>query len=247
MSAILPLGCVLATPFISMVGDRHGRRIGIFVGSIIMATGGIIQGCSVHCKSRELAFTTRYKTPTNHAYAAVAMFLISRFIIGFGLVFANSYAPMLIGELAHPKDRQVITSLYQTSWYVGAIMAAWTTFGTFSMPNQWAWRIPSLLQAAPAFVQMVGVFTLPESPRWLIAQGRSGDAKKVLVKYHANDNPDDEFANLEFEQMRDIIEAEMSNETGWKTLFTTPGNRKRVFIILCLGVFSQWSGNGLIS
>lgn len=48
MSAILPLGCVLTTPFISIVGDRWGRRTGIFVGSIIMAAGGIIQGTSVH-------------------------------------------------------------------------------------------------------------------------------------------------------------------------------------------------------
>lgn len=50
MSAILPLGCVLTTPFIPMVGDRWGRRAGIFVGSIIMAVGGIIQGTSVHSK-----------------------------------------------------------------------------------------------------------------------------------------------------------------------------------------------------
>lgn len=58
-----------------------------------MGIGGVIQGASVH----------------------FAMFLISRFIIGFGLVFANTYAPILIGELSHPKDRQVVTSLYQTS------------------------------------------------------------------------------------------------------------------------------------
>lgn len=50
MSAILPLGCVLATPFISIVGDRWGRRTGIFVGSITMAAGGIIQGASIHSK-----------------------------------------------------------------------------------------------------------------------------------------------------------------------------------------------------
>jgi MFS family permease len=93
------------------------------------------------------------------------MFLMSRFIIGVGLVFANTYAPVLIGELAHPKDRQVITSLYQTSWYVGAMTAAWTTFGTFRIMSDWSWRIPSLLQAVPAIVQMVAVWFLPESPR----------------------------------------------------------------------------------
>lgn len=49
MSAILPLGCVVATPFISMVGDRYGRRTGIFVGAVIMIIGAVIQGASVHC------------------------------------------------------------------------------------------------------------------------------------------------------------------------------------------------------
>lgn len=50
MSAILPLGCVVASPFISLVGDRYGRRMGIFVGAIIMITGAIIQGASVNCE-----------------------------------------------------------------------------------------------------------------------------------------------------------------------------------------------------
>lgn len=63
------------------------------------------------------------------------MFLIFRFTVGFGLVLANTYAPVLIGELAYPKDRQVITSSYQTLWYFGAIMAARTTFVTFLMPS----------------------------------------------------------------------------------------------------------------
>ena len=173
------------------------------------------------------------------------MFLASRFIIGFGLVFANAYAPMLIGELAHPKERQVITSLYQTSWYIGAILAAWVTFATFRIPSQWSWRIPSLLQAAPALFPISFVFCLPESPRWLVANGRSEEARAVLVKWHANGDENDELVKLEFIQMRNVIEAEVSNETGWKDLLTSPGNRKRVFILVCLGCFSQWSGNGL--
>jgi hypothetical protein len=177
----------------------------------------------------------------------VAMFLISRFIIGFGLVFANSYSPMLIGELAHPKDRQVVTSLYQTSWYIGAILAAWITFATFNMGSEWAWRIPSLLQAAPAFVPICTVFLLPESPRWLIANGRADQARAVLIKWHANGNEDDELVNLQYQQMEAIIREEVENQAGWKSLFKSPGNRRRVFILVCLGCFSQWSGNGLVS
>jgi hypothetical protein len=53
--------------------------------------------------------------------------------------------------------------------------------------------------------------------------------------------------DLEYKQMRAIIEAELVSKTGWKTLFATPGNRKRMAIIMFLGLFSQWSGNGLVS
>lgn len=175
------------------------------------------------------------------------MFVVSRFIIGVGIVFANAYGPMLIGELAHPKQRQVITSIYQTSWYIGAMLAAWTTFGTYNIPGDWAWRIPSLLQSVPALVQLVCVWFLPESPRWLIANKKSEKARQIIAKYHGNDDPNSELVSLSFEQMRVVIEREMSNETGWKTLIATPGNRKRLLIIICLGLFSQWSGNGLVS
>lgn len=175
------------------------------------------------------------------------MFALSRLILGFGLVFCNTYAPILIGELAHPKDRQVITSLYQTTWYMGAIMAAWTTFGTFAMPNEWAWRIPSLLQAAPALVQIVGVCFVPESPRWLIANGRSADAKKILTKYHANGSENNELVDLSFHEIKTVIELDSISEKSWKSFLSSKGNRRRMFLMIVLGLFSQWSGNGLVS
>ncbi|CRK15434.1 hypothetical protein BN1723_010663 [Verticillium longisporum] len=225
LNAVIGLGCIVATPFISFVGDRWGRRFGIFFGAVIMLVGGVIQGASIN----------------------IAMFVVSRFIIGFGLVFANMYAPMLIGELAHPKDRQVITSLYQTSWYLGAILAAWTTFGTFTIPNDWAWRIPSCLQAAPASIQIADVWFLPESPRFLIAKGKPEQAKVFLFKYHGNSDDKSQLADLEYREMRAVIEAEMANNTGWRSLLKTPGNRRRILVLVLLGLFSQWSGNGLVS
>lgn len=175
------------------------------------------------------------------------MFLAARFILGFGLVFSNTYAPMIIGELAHPKDRGVATSLYQTSWYIGAALAAWTTFGTFRIDTDWAWRIPSYMQAAPALVQIIFIFVLPESPRWLIANGRPEEAKAFIIKYHAAGDEQSQLAQLAYKEMRAVIEAEMANETGWKTLVQTPGNRRRILIIMMLGAFSQLSGNGLVS
>ncbi|KAF2222788.1 general substrate transporter [Elsinoe ampelina] len=226
ISAILALGSCLATPFISYVGDRWGRKWGVTVGCGTMLVGGIIQAASVN----------------------LPMFMISRFIVGFGLVFANTYAPILIGELAHPKDRQVITSLYQTSWYIGAILAAWIGFGMYSIPNDWAWRVPCLLQALPALIAIIGVQLLPESPRFLISKSRSDEALAIIRKYHGNDLPNsDLFVTLSHREMEAVIRAETENETPWSALWSTPGNRRRIFIIVMLGLFSQWSGNGLVS
>lgn len=126
-------------------------------------------------------------------------------------------------------------------------MAAWITFGTFSIPSEWAWRIPSLLQAVPALIQMVAVWFLPESPRWLLAKGKKSEARDVLVKYHANGVAEDPFVRLEYKEMEAVITAETSVKTTWKTLVATPGNRRRMIIIVILGLFSQWSGNGLVS
>jgi MFS family permease len=50
LGAILSVGAICGTPFISLVADRHGRRMGIFTGSLIMACGGILQGCSQNRK-----------------------------------------------------------------------------------------------------------------------------------------------------------------------------------------------------
>jgi sugar porter (SP) family MFS transporter len=143
----------------------------------------------------------------------------------------------------------IVTSLYQTTYYFGAVVAAWTTFGTFSMTSTWAWRIPSLVQAAPAIVTAFGVWSLPESPRWLVSKGRKEEARAVLVKFHGNGDENDEFTQLEFEEITITIEGETSRaeQSSWKSLFQTPGNRHRVFLLLCIGLFSQLSGNGLVS
>jgi len=53
----------------------------------------------------------------------------------------------------------------------------------------------------------------------------------------------------EFEEIKAAFELDrrLEKEVGWKTLFATPGNRRRMNIIIALAFFSQWSGNGLIS
>lgn len=83
------------------------------------------------------------------------MFAVARGVIGFGIPMAIVSASSLIGELAYPKERPYLGSLFNASWFVGAIIAAGVTFGTFAMSNNWSWRIPSVLVSfAPCHVQL---------------------------------------------------------------------------------------------
>ena len=99
---------------------------------------------------------------------AVAMFVIARFLLGFGIPFAIVAASSMIGELSYPKERARIGSLFNASWFIGAIVAAGVTLGTFAMKSTWGWRIPSCLQVVPSLLQVCFIWFLPESPRYEI-------------------------------------------------------------------------------
>lgn len=221
LSASYPLGAILSTPVSAFVSDRWGRRWSVFVGSIIMLVGVILQSASHN----------------------VGSFVAARIVLGFGVTISLAAAPVLIIELAHPRDRVTFTSLYSTTWYLGAIVAAWTTYGTFTMTTTWGWRIPSIIQGVPALLSFCMVLLLPESPRFLISKDRHAEALAVLARCHGNGNPNDELVQAEFNEISDIIriEAEAARE-GISQLWSTPANRKRMFIIICVGVFGQWSG-----
>lgn len=85
-------------------------------------------------------------------------------------------------ELAYPQHRGKLTTLYNTLWYLGSIVAAWTVYGTVGYEGQKAWRIPVALQALMPLLQLAGIFMLPESPRWLCSKDRTSEAMEILVK-----------------------------------------------------------------
>lgn len=77
----------------------------------------------------------------------------------------------------------MLTALrYNTLWYLGSIIAAWTVFGTVKYTSDAAWRIPVGMQAAMPLIQFAFIFLLPESPRWLCSKDRLDEAFAILVK-----------------------------------------------------------------
>ncbi|KAJ7593106.1 hypothetical protein C8J56DRAFT_490927 [Mycena floridula] len=225
------IGALVGLPFTPFASDYLGRRAALFGGSLIMLAGVALQ----------------------FSAWSVQMFIAARVIIGFGLTFCINSAPLLLIELSYPTQRGKITSLYNSSWYLGSIISAWVCFASYSRAqgSTWQWRIPTLVQAIAPLLQVCCIWFTPESPRFLMSKGRESEAARILAKYHANngDPEHDPLVVFELAQIRHALrqEAEINQTTTWRTLFATKGNRKRMMIIIAIAVFSQWSGNGLVS
>jgi energy-converting hydrogenase Eha subunit A len=84
----------------------------------------------------------------------VAMYIIARMLLGVGILFAIISGSCLIGELGYPKERPYLTSLFNASYFVGAIMAAGIATRTTGIIGDWSWRVPSLLQLVPSLLQI---------------------------------------------------------------------------------------------
>ncbi|KAL4799951.1 general substrate transporter [Aspergillus venezuelensis] len=227
LTAIHNIGGISALLFSSYISDLLGRRAGVALGIIVIFVGVIVQ--SVPSVNRN-------------------MFIGGRFLVGLGSNVSQGSAPLLVAELAHPQHRGTLTTMYNTLWYIGSIIAAWTVFGTIKYTSDASWRIPVALQAAMPVIQFFGVWLLPESPRWLCAKGKTEDAFDTLVKYHGNGDRSDKFCDWEFYEIQNTIRLERENSgNSWLLLVKTPGNRKRLLLIALVSFFSQCSGNGLVS
>jgi len=82
------------------------------------------------------------------------MYIIARMILGAGVVICIISGSAMIGELGYPKERAVLTSLFNSSYFIGQIIAAAISLPTSTIPNDWSWRIPSLLQMCPSLLQV---------------------------------------------------------------------------------------------
>jgi MFS family permease len=110
--------------------------------------------------------------------------------MGFGLPTLLTASASLLNELCYPKERAVIASLLSVFYYPGAIIGSGITLSTFARPDTWSWRIPSICQIIPCILQLVFIWFVPESPRWLVFKNRTDEAYDILAKYHAERDRD---------------------------------------------------------
>lgn len=90
---------------------------------------------------------------------------------------------------------------------------------------------------------------MPESPRWLVANGKTAEARKILVKWHAGGDETSTLVEYEMQQIARTVELERHAHatTSYLDLVRTPPNRHRTLIAFIVGFFTQWNGVTVVS
>lgn len=126
---------------------------------------------------------------------------------------------------------------------IGAFIAGWLSYGTFSIPSSAAYRgtcshsqpfprcpsltwphltVPLGIQIIPAVVLAALILSFPESPRWLIDHGHSELGLRTLARLHSNGNVEDAWVKAEFSQIEEAITFDREHEAkSYMELFRT--------------------------
>lgn len=118
-----------------------------------------------------------------------------------------------------PHGSNLGTGFYNCGWFGGSIPAAAITYGTNFIGNNYQWRIPFICQCFACIIVIISVWFIPESPRWLIANGRNEEAEAFLVKYHGNGDPNARLVRLEIEEMKEGIRVDGIDKRWWDCKF----------------------------
>ncbi|KAF9892246.1 hypothetical protein FE257_002023 [Aspergillus nanangensis] len=225
VTSLYTVGSIVATPFSAVISDKLGRRKCMFVGAWVIILGAIIISSSNH----------------------LAQFVVGRFVLGVGIQIMVVSAPAYAVEISPPHWRGRAVGFYNCGWFGGSIPAAAVTFGSNYINNSFQWRLPFILQCFAACIVIVAVWFIPESPRWLMTQGRDEEAIAFLVKYHGNGDPNARLVRLEVEEMKEGIRVDGIDKRWWdyRPFMFTHSGRWRFVQVMMISVFGQWSGNGL--
>lgn len=212
------VGCVI---FGAMAGnisagplsDKFGRKYILIATSILFTVSALWS-----------ALATEYSE-----------FIIARIIGGIGIGGAILIAPIYIAELAPPKLRGSLVSLNQLNIVLGISAAYFSNYFLKDLEGEsWRWMLG--VEAIPAFIYFLALFTIPRSPRWLIQKLNLIEiAEAILIKIGGKD-----YAKSTIKEIQRGVEKKESKGT-FSQLFS---NRLRNIMIIALGIafFQQITG-----
>ncbi|MGW4335861.1 MFS transporter [Rhodococcus koreensis] len=153
--------------------------IGLFFGSLILGRVGDIIGRQ-RLYVLNFALIAVVSVLQLWSPGVVALFIL-RVLIGFGLGADYAVGPTLMSEFAPRKQRGAMLASLTVAWTVGYVAA--NVLGTYlnSGPDSWRWLLAS--GTIPAVIVLIIRIGTPESPGWLISQGRTDEARSIVRRY----------------------------------------------------------------
>ncbi|OJW16310.1 sugar porter family MFS transporter [Mucilaginibacter sp. 44-25] len=218
------LGCIAGVSFSGKLSDKYGRKIVLILSAVMFLASAL--GCM-----------------WSGSFTALIIF---RLIGGLGIGVASMVSPLYISEFSPSRYRGMMVSLYQLALTIGIVVAYFSnaylaahandSYSEGSMRTVFSaevWRAMLGLGAAPAFIFLLSLFAVPESPRWLLLKGREQKAEQILIKIDGEEAAASE--------IRAFKEQDDNNDKSLKELFK-PVYRKALWIGLLLPFLSQVCG-----
>ncbi|UZJ56789.1 hypothetical protein CBS101457_006109 [Exobasidium rhododendri] len=251
LTSILELGAWVGVLINGYSADKLGRKMSVVVACIVFVIGVIVQTCTKDGK-----------------YSTI---LGGRFVTGLGVGSLSMVVPLYNAELSPPEIRGSLVSLQQLAITFGIMISYWITYGTNFIggtgdgQSRASWLVPITIQILPAIILGVGIMFLPQSPRWLMDQGREEECLQVIASLRRQgvDAPIVRFEFLEIKAQKEFETRVSIHDhpnlqdnsaksrfllglAGYTSLLTNRSNFKRVAVAVLIMTFQQWTGVNFI-
>ncbi|CAI4049258.1 hypothetical protein N7582_004630 [Saccharomyces uvarum] len=219
------LGCFAGSLFVMFYGERIGRKPLILMGSIITIVGATIS------------------TSAFRDYWALGQFIIGRVVTGVGTGLNTSTIPVWQSEMSKAENRGLLVNLEGSTIAFGTMIAYWIDFGFSYINSSVQWRFPVSMQIVFALILFAFMINLPESPRWLISQSRTEEAR-YLVGTLDDADPNDEEVVTEVAMLHDAVNRTKHESHSLSNLFSRgkSQNLQRALIAASTQFFQQFTG-----
>ena len=226
------IGCLIGALVAGGLSDKFGRKKLLIAAALIFAVTSLGN-----------ALATNFN-----------IFIAWRIFGGVAIGLASSLSPMYIAEIAPAQIRGRLVAINQLTVVIGILLAQYINwFLVRGLPagatdefirdswfGQQGWRWMFGLTAAPALLFFIGMFLVPESPRWLAKNGKPQFARKILGKIGGQD-----YADAAVAEIQSTLSSEEIQRVRFADLLE-PKMFKVITLGVVLAVFQQWCGINVI-
>ncbi|KAF9889637.1 hypothetical protein FE257_007145 [Aspergillus nanangensis] len=224
--SIYNLGCFTGCIVNFLVADWLGRRRAMWLAMVWVIIGATLQ-CS--------AF-------------GVPHMMVGRFVTGIGTGIETSTVPMYQAELCEASKRGRIVCSEPLLVGVGIVISYFFDYGMSFVGGQIAWRLPIACQMLFAFVVIVLIFGLPESPRYCYKEGRHEEALQILSDVYGRPKDDPKILAEQAEILEAIAMETKHGEYQWRNILKRDdvATGHRVLLAYGMQFMNQVGGINLI-